>query len=72
MVNSYNKYKVESLKTKRYTLQSSEPMHPTKRRVVSHHNFPQMFMLTENHLFLSLAGTVFTMYRSSGRFPNGD
>ena len=28
MVNSYNSNKVESLKAKRYTLQSSNPMHP--------------------------------------------
>ena len=64
MVNSYNQYKVESLKTKRYTLQSSNPMHPRKRRVISHNNFSQMFMSTENHLFLSLGGTA-CIYNSS-------
>ena len=37
MVNSYNEYKVESLKAKRYTLQSSDPMHPFKKRVNYHH-----------------------------------
>ena len=31
MVKSYNQYKVESLKAKRYTLQPSDPMHPTKK-----------------------------------------
>ena len=32
MVNSYNYYKVESLKAKRYsTLQSSDPMHSNKK-----------------------------------------
>ena len=39
MANSYNLYKVESLKAKRYTLQSSNPIHPTKERVNYHHNF---------------------------------
>ena len=39
MANSYNLYKVESLKAKRYTLQSSNPTHPTKERVNHHHNF---------------------------------
>ena len=61
IVNSYNWYKVESLKAKRYTWQSSDPMHPSKRRVIYHHTFSQMFMLTGNHLFLSLGGTVFTI-----------
>ena len=28
--SSYNKYKVGSLKTKRFTLQSSDPSHPSK------------------------------------------
>ena len=49
------------MKAKRYTLQSSDPMHPSKRRVVYHHNFSQMFMLTVNHWFLSLGGTVSTI-----------
>ena len=31
MVNSYNLYKVESLKAKRDTLQSSDPAHPCKK-----------------------------------------
>ena len=61
MVNSYNKYKFESLKAKRYTLQSSDPIHPDKRRVIYHHNFFQMFMLTGNLLFVSLGGTVSTI-----------
>ena len=39
MANSYNLYKVESFKAKRYTLQSSNPMHPSKERVNYHHNF---------------------------------
>ena len=52
---------IESLKAKRYTLQSSDPMHPSKKRVNYHQNFSQMFMLTENHFFLSLGGTVFTI-----------
>ena len=49
VVNSYHYYKVESLKAKRYTLQSSNPMHPSKSRVNYHYNFSQTFMLTENH-----------------------
>ena len=49
MANSYNLYKVESLKAKRYTLQSLDPMHPSKERVNYHHNFSQTFMLTGNH-----------------------
>ena len=36
----------ESLKAKIYTLQSSDPMHPSK---------------TGNHSFLSLSGTVLTI-----------
>ena len=35
MVNSNNYYKLESLKAKRYTLQSSNPMHPSKNGVNS-------------------------------------
>ena len=35
MVNSSNYYKLESLKAKRYTLQSSNPMHPSKNGVNS-------------------------------------
>ena len=48
MANSYNLYKVESFKAKRYILQSVHPMHPGKERVNYHHNFSQMFMLTGN------------------------
>ena len=47
MVNSYHKYKVESLKAKRCTLQSPDPMHPSKERVNYHHNFSQTFMLRD-------------------------
>ena len=61
MANSYNQYKVESLKSKRYTLQSSYPMHPCKEMVNYHHNFSQKFMLTGNCRFLSLGGTVLTI-----------
>ena len=61
MVNSYNQYKVVSLKAKRYTLQSSSPMQPSKEGVNYHHNFSQTFMLTGNHSFLSLGGTVLTI-----------
>ena len=45
MLNCYNSCKVESLKAKRYTLQSSDLIHP----VNYHHNFSQTFMLTGNH-----------------------
>ena len=51
MVNSYNWHKVESLKAERYTLQSSNPKHPSKYGVNYHHNFAQTFMLTESHSF---------------------
>ena len=37
-------------------------MHPSKERVNYHHNFSQMFMLTGNHYFLSLCGTVLTIF----------
>ena len=33
MVSSYNYYKVEILKAKRNTIQSSNPVHPGKKRV---------------------------------------
>ena len=33
-------------------------MHPSKNRVNYHHNVSQTFMLTGNHLSLSLGGTV--------------
>ena len=49
IANSYNLYKVENLKAKRYTLQSSDPMHPSKERVNYHHNFSLTLMLTGNH-----------------------
>ena len=49
------------MKAKRYTWQSSDPMHPSKRRVIYHHTFSKMFMLTGNHLLLSLGGNVFTI-----------
>ena len=32
MINSYNKYKVESLKAKRYILQSLNPTHFSKKK----------------------------------------
>ena len=35
MVNIYNEYKVESLKAKRHTLQSSDPIHPSKKGSVT-------------------------------------
>ena len=38
-----------SLKAERYTLQSSDPMHPRKKRVNCYHNFSQTFMLIGNH-----------------------
>ena len=31
----------------------------TKRRATYHNTFSQMFMVTGNHLFLSLGGTLF-------------
>ena len=37
------------------------PYASQQRRVIYHHTFSQMFMLTGNHLFLSLGGTVFTI-----------
>ena len=37
MVNSFHEYKVESLKAERYTLQSSNPVHPSK-------NMPYLFL----------------------------
>ena len=42
MVNSYNQYKGESLRAKRYTLQSLDPMQPHKNVVHCHHNFSQV------------------------------
>ena len=35
MVNSYYKYKVESLKAERYTLQSLNPMHQKSAKIGS-------------------------------------
>ena len=49
---------IESLKAKRYTLQSSDPMHPSKKKSQLQ---SIMFMHTENYFFLSLGGTVFTI-----------
>ena len=61
MANSYNLYKVESFKAKRYILQSLHTMHPSKERINYHHNFSLTLMLTGNHLFLSQGGTVLTI-----------
>ena len=60
MVNSYNWHKVETFEAKKYTLKSSNPMHPSKNRVNHHHNFSQTFIFTGNHWFLSLGGSVLT------------
>ena len=62
MVSSYNKYKVGSLKTKRFTLQSSDPSHSSKKRVNYHHNFSKCSRLSHS----------IWLYRSCGRFLHGD
>ena len=47
MVNSYHEYKVESLKAERYTLQSLNPMHPSKSKVNFCHIFSMHACLQE-------------------------
>ena len=47
VVNSYNKYKVESLKAKRYALQSSNPLHPGKKGSVTTITSPKHSYLQE-------------------------
>ena len=54
MVNSYNWHKVESLKAERYTLQSSNPKHPSKYGVNNHHNFSQnIYAYGKSFIFVS-------------------
>ena len=70
MVNSYHEYKVESVKAERYTLQSSNPMHPSKSRVNFCHIFSYACMLAGSHYFLWLLMPLYSkwLYRSYGRY----
>ena len=54
MVNSYYKYKVESLKAERYTLQSLNPMYLGKNRVnfCLTYSYRNMFAGSHNYLRL--------------------
>ena len=60
MVNSYNLYKVESLKAKRDTLQSSDPAHPCKRGSITTIASPKHSCLNRKSLML-LGCTVLTI-----------
>ena len=60
MVNSYNLYKVESLKAKRDTLQSSDPAHPCKRGSITTIASPKHSCLNRKSL-MSLGRTVLTI-----------
>ena len=53
MVNSYDKYKVESLKAKRYALESSNPLHPGKKGSVTTITSPKHSYLQENIIFVT-------------------
>ena len=53
MVDSYNWYKVESLKAKRYTLQSSNPMHFTRKGSVTTITSPKHSNLQESLIFVT-------------------
>ena len=54
--------KLKSLKAKRYTLQSSKPMHPCKSRVNYPYTSSHTFILAGNHFFLGTTdATVLTL-----------